>query len=502
MKSCYDYVIVGAGPAGLALTQYLYPTTNSILLLDNINVIGGCHRVVRVPYLGQELFTEHGPRIYVDNYNNFKVLLKHMGHDFYSLFTPYHFSFMTEIFRQGLTLKLKDCLPILCAFLLFLLDEEYGKGTTILEFGKKHGFHPRTMDILDRSARMTDGSSIDRYTLNQLFQVINQQLFYKIYQPKLPNDKGFLKIWQEFLQQQPNIDILLEHDAIHLNYNEETNRVESLWVYDKKNHNTIEIKCNNVVLAMPPHAMARVLGTCHSNIQNSFMPYIHLLQFVKNTDYIPYISITYHWKTKQETPKIHGFPMGEWGIISIVLTDYMKDEYSKTLISCCVSYTDRPSSNTGKTANQSTADEVIEETFLQLQTIMPFLSKPEIALISPQNFYDKQTKQWKQYDVSYFNSSSQEQKPLPNHGKVENLYNVGSHNGNSMHEFTTLESAISNALILAYKLEPPTIRKYPFQTFWTLRHVLKILVLFIIGFFLFLVLFVKKNKNKNKIKIK
>lgn len=502
MKSYYDYVIVGAGPAGLALTQYLHHTTNKILLVDSLDVIGGCHRVVRVPYQKQELFTEHGPRIYVDNYNNFKILLKEMGHDFYSLFTPYHYSFIKEIFRHITTFTWKELVILMSSFLLFLINEQYGKKITLLEFGKKHHFRSLAIDMMDRIARLTDGASIDRYSLNQFFQLLNQRLFYKIYQPNMPNDKGFLKIWKHFLNQQSNVDIALEHDVIHLSYNKEINSIHSLWMVDKKNHNTIEIKCNQVVLAVPPHAIARIIGNCHKNIQNSFMPYQRLLRFVKNTDYIPYISITYHWKTKQKISLKHGFPTGEWGVIYIVLSDYMdmNDEYSKTLVSCCVSYTDRPSRNTGKTANQSTAEEVMEETFQQLKTVMPFLTKPNVTLISPQNYYDMKTKQWKQYDVSYFNSS-QEDEPFPTHGNVKNLYNVGTHNRNSLHEFTTLESTVSNSLSLAYQLEPKTRKQYPFQTFWTLRDVIKIL--FILMIFLLLIIifiiFMKKKKIKNRI---
>lgn len=502
MKLYYDWVIVGAGPAGLALAQSLSSVRNiqSILVLESLPVVGGCHRVVRVPYQGHELFTEHGPRIYVDNYNNFKFLLKKMGHDFGSLFTPYHYSFLQELFQHSQTFSWKELIHMAGAFFLFLLDEHYGKKTTLLEFTTQHEFSPITVDKLDRMARMTDGASIHRYTLNQFFQIVNQQLFAKVYQPKLPNDKGFLKVWQDYLQQQPNVEILLGHDVIHLSYQEELNQVQSLWVFDKKNHNTIEIKCNHVVLAVPPHAIARILGNCSDPIRNSFMPYSRLLRFVQHTNYLPYLSITFHWTTKQEISKRHGFPTGEWGVIYIVLSDYMEETYSKTLLSCCLSYLDRKSSVTGKTANQSTPDEVIEETFQQLQHVMPFLSKPTIALISPQNYYDKNLKQWKQQDVSYFDSSSQENKPFPTCGKVSNLYNVGTHNGNSLYQFTTLESAVSNALFLAHQLEPSIQQEYPLQPLWTLHHFLQksLMVIVILFLFLLVVVVFMKKKIKNK----
>ena len=61
----YDYLIVGAGPCGLALAWYLSKLNKKILIVEKENTIGGCHRVRRV----NGLFTEHGPRIYLDNYS-------------------------------------------------------------------------------------------------------------------------------------------------------------------------------------------------------------------------------------------------------------------------------------------------------------------------------------------------------------------------------------------------------------------------------------------------
>jgi len=498
MRPYYDYIIVGAGPAGLALAQYLRHTGNSILILDSMPAIGGCHRVVREgPHM---LFTEHGPRIYVSNYKNFQFLLKDMGHDFQSLFVPYRYSVQGEMFKRMSSLSFREWKDLLGAFLLFLTDGNYGKKSTLQQFGKKHQFSHTTMDMLDRVARMTDGAGSDRYTMNLLFQLINQSLFYPIYQPCLPNDVGLFKIWEQFLRKQQNIEILLEHDVIHLNYNKEINSIQSIWAVDKKNHNTIEIKGHHVILAVPPHAIARILSTCHEKVKNSFLPYPKLVRFVQNTNYNPYISITFHWKKKEQNiQSIHGFPTGEWGVLFIVLSDYMdmKHEYSKTLISCCVSYIDRTSTFTGKTANQSTTEEVLEETFRQLKTVMPLLSKPDVSLMSPQNSYDYKNQTWTQHDISYF--SSNKEKPLKNHGSIKNLYNVGPQNGHTQIALTTLEAAVSNALALAYRLDPAIKSKFPFQNFWTLRDVMKFvgsLLFVLLVVILFLVLYRKKQTTK------
>lgn len=499
MKSYYDYIIVGAGPAGLAFAQYMSHTGKNILIIDSMGVVGGCHRVVRVQYKENMLFTEHGPRIYLSSYLNFKLLLEKMGCGFHKLFTPYNYFIQLEMLKLMTRCSFRDLIHLSGAFLLFLKDESYGENSTIRQFGKKHNFNQKTINILDRVARMTDGAGADRYTINTLFQLVNQSFFYKVYQPRLPNDVGLFRVWEQYLRGQQNVELMLEHDVVHLSYNKETNRVHSVWVVDKKNHNTIEIKCHNVVLATPPHAIAGVLKNCDDMVKNSFMPYPKLLKFVENTDYNQYISLTFHWDTKQENVSyVHGFPTGEWGVIFIVLTDYMDmtNEYSKTLVSCCVSYLDHPSSHTGKTANQSNGDEVIEETFRQLKEVMPLLSKPDVALISPQNSYDPKQNKWSQHDVSYF--STMKEKPMKNRGGVENLYNVGTHNGDSVIKNTTLESAVSNALVLAYSLDPNIKSLYPFQRIRTLRGAIKILVIILLSslVLIFILLWNKEQKKK------
>lgn len=488
MKSYYDYVIVGAGPSGLALAQCLRYTGETVLLVDNMDAIGGCHRVIRVPFQDKyELFTEHGPRVYISNYKNFQMLLKDMDHDFFSLFTRYRFSFFQEMVRQTWRhLSFQELFHFAMAFFLFLSDKNFGKHTTVLQFVKKHHFQPQAMDMLDRACRMMDGSGLDRYSLNQLFEIINQQVFYDVYQPNKANDKGLFKKWQSFLEQHKNIDIVLEHDVIYLNYNEEINTIQSVWMVDKKNHNTVEVKCGNVILAVPPSSIARILAMCHDKVKNSFIPYPRLLRLAHNTDYIPYICITYHWDTVQTTSSVHGFPTGDWGIIHIVLSDYMHENFSKTLISTCVSYTDTISHHTNKTANQSTSDEVIEETFRQLKQIMPHLKDPTVALISSQCFYDEKTHAWKQKDVSYF--SSMKENFLKSHGDVTNLFNVGTHNGNTDFSITTMESAVSNALVLAHSLCPSTKKKMPLQNITTLRFVFHVFIYCLLALLIVLVL--------------
>ena len=101
MNKVYDYIIVGAGPAGLTLSWYLSKQNKSILLIDNQENIGGCHRVLRV----DGLFTEHGPRVYSDVYLNFINFLNDMDIDFNDIFTLYSFDISNIGDRTKLSLQ-------------------------------------------------------------------------------------------------------------------------------------------------------------------------------------------------------------------------------------------------------------------------------------------------------------------------------------------------------------------------------------------------------------
>ena len=82
----YDLIIIGAGPSGLALAHYCASKNLKIIIIDRENSIGGCHRVRRIKYKDEEIFTEHGPRIYLSSFVNFMELLNEFGYNFDELF--------------------------------------------------------------------------------------------------------------------------------------------------------------------------------------------------------------------------------------------------------------------------------------------------------------------------------------------------------------------------------------------------------------------------------
>ena len=191
----YDYIIVGGGPTGMTLSWILSSYGKKVLLVEKENSLGGCHRVQRV----DGYFSEHGPRVYSDSYLYFIDILNDMGLDFKELFTLYKFN-LSNIDNQTIfSLSKTEKFSLLKAFILMSFDINYGKKKSIKQFMVEHNFKPNSIDYIERLCRLTDGASADDYTLFQFLQLLNQQYFYEIYQPRKPNDKGLMKLWTDKL---------------------------------------------------------------------------------------------------------------------------------------------------------------------------------------------------------------------------------------------------------------------------------------------------------------
>lgn len=479
MNKTYDIVIIGAGPAGLALAQCCSNTNinQKILIIDKEEDIGGCHRVRRVKSyinnLTENLFTEHGPRIYSLTYKVFIDLLKEMNIDFYDLFTPYNFQIST-IGNQTIwnTLSFTEMYKLFIEFLLLVININHGDKIIIKDFMKSNNFKQSSIDIIDRICRLTDGASSDNYTLNEFLQLFNQQFFYQIYQPKLPNDIGLFKLWKSYLLNK-NVDFMLSSEVNKLILDDTNTKIKSIRVNDKI------INGNIFIIATPPLNIISLLEKSENKIiKHSFGDFDILKKWAYQTAYIDYISVTFHWNTVLSLPKVYGFPKTSWGVAYIVLSDYMKFEESnsKTVISTAITITDVYSPRINKIPDECLKDELINEIFYQLQLSFPDLPKPTASLMSPGvKYYEGK---WKSFDTAFIASSTFNNLPF-NSINISNLYNVGTHNGNSLYKFTSLESAVTNSVKLSQVLFPELEYKYNIHSVFTVRD---FIILFIIVF--------------------
>lgn len=481
MKQKYDLIIIGGGPSGLALAQCCSSLQNkNILIIEREDDVGGCHRVKRIDVpnkngIVERMFTEHSPRVYSSTYKVFIDLLKKMDLDFYELFTPYNFSIAT-IGGQTLwgTLSYGEMFSLFVDFIILLVNDDYGKNMSMSDYTKSRGFAQKSHDMIDRICRLTDGATSDKYTLNEFLQLFNQQAPYTLYQPKHPNDQSLFRLWKSYLEKN-KVDFLLETTVEKLQIDTITNNIYS--VHCKYQGKDIEILGDNFIIATPPTSLVKILENSHNEeIKNSFGDFEKLQKWSRDTDYIEYISVTFHWDTKLDLDKIYGFPKTEWGVAFVVLSDYTQftESQSKTVISAAVTIPNVPSSKINKTANQCDKFEIINEVLDQLKISFPNLPKPTVSIISPELSWEDG--EWESLDTAFIASSNQ---PYLNFSskKISNLFNLGTHNGHSIYKFTSMESAVTNAVVLSHLLYPELKNNFQIQYAFTIRSIILVFIL-------------------------
>jgi hypothetical protein len=211
--------------------------------------------------------------------------------------------------------------------------------------------------------------------------------------------------------------------------------------------------CNKIILACPPQEVQRILNA-HPELGAAFGPEFD--RFQHETQYLPYISVIFHWRIVLKIPKIWGYPRTAWGVGNIVLSDYMdfNDPRSRTVISTVITMPDAPSDNAHmKVSANDIGDKrgVMNEVFRQLKQIYPDLPDPDYQFLT-QSAYDADQRRWVPFNHAFMTTTHGH---VPNRSVLyENLYNCGVQNGNSSYSFTSIESSVANAAHLATELQP------------------------------------------------
>lgn len=468
MDEYYDYVIIGGGPTGLTLALYMAKYNKRVAIVEKEDQIGGCHGVKRI----DGMFSEHGPRIYLDNYLVFSDILKNeLNTSFNEIFTKYNFG-NKDIFNAVYNiLTFRELFIFGLAFIN--LNDNY-KHISFEEFLNYHNFSEQSKDLLDSLGRLTDGGGIEQYTLYSFLQIMNQNILYSIYQPKLPNDIGLFKIFYDELIRR-GVDIYLNSEIKEINT--ENNLIKNVTTY-----NNI-FRGNTFIFAIPPININKLFK--NNNLDTGFKENLDL--WSKNTNYITYIPVVFHWNKKINIKKIWGYPQTSWGVGHIVLSDYMdfNDDRSKTVISTLITKPNK-SDYLNKTPDEIfDKNIIIKEVFRQLKLVLSELPDYDNAIMS-QNYHNG--KNWIPLHTAFMTTKLGY---LDFHSNIyKNLFNCGVQNGKSSYSFTSLESAVVNSIELLYELIPESKSSIKIKNALTLRFVL--LIIFILLIIIFLIFYCRK----------
>ena len=479
MNTIYDYCIIGAGPSGLTLSYLLSQIGKKCIIIDKNSDIGGCHRVTRI----NEMFSEHGPRIYSSSFKNFINLLRTMNIDFYKIFVNYKFT-ISNIGNYSLkNFNFNEIKSFILHYLYMILKPEYGINISMKEFMENNSFTNNTKDYIDKLCLLTDGASSDKYSLNKFFQLVNQQFLHTIYQPKLPNDIGLFKYWKQHLQKN-NVEILLNSSVIQLNG--KVDNVDFVKVYNDKNKQIYNIFSKKFIMCIPPKPLLEIL-LANNIYSNSFGNIQSFSNWVFQSSYTNYIPIAFHWNNDIKLKDVWGFPKTEWGVAFIVLSKYMNfsDNRSKLVISTCITRPNSISKFNNKTANQCNKNELKEEVLRQLQISFPELSEPSHIIINPN--VKKTNDKWIEPDTAFIKTYDNMFLKFES-DITKNLYQVGTQNGNCKYHFTSIESAVTNSIVFANKIEQETSKIITKTDSIELNDIIRIVLIFIF----ILLIYVKK----------
>jgi hypothetical protein len=362
-----------------------------------------------------------------------------------------------------------------------MFNSSYGKHKSMLAFMRDYDFSQESIDFMDRCCRVSDGAGADRFSVWQFLQLFNQNGWYNIYQPRLPNDVGLFPKMAVALQEN-NVTIKLQTTVTSITMG--SGKITG--IITQQGSNTVSYSCSNLIFAVSPKDLGLL-----SALVPSPQPFGDLSTWIPKSSYNNDIAVIFHWDSDIHLKSVWGFPYSDWGVISIVLSDYMdfNDLRSKTVISTCITYLDRPNRN-GITANEmSNPADLINEVFSQLCETYPNLPPPSFKLLSPTVYY--QNGAWTEYDSAFFDSF--DTKYLSSKSLIDNLFQVGIQNGHSPLHITTFEAAVSNALYFVNQHSESKISiKHPLEIKTILFTIIFIIILLV-------VLFISYKWKTNKI---
>jgi hypothetical protein len=238
------------------------------------------------------------------------------------------------------------------------------------------------------------------------------------------------------------------------------------------------------VFAVPPKHLLKIME--QFRIPHSWGD---IKTFAQENSYIHYISIVFHWDKELNLKDTHGFPRSVWGLVFIKLSDYMDfhEAESKTVISCAISIRDTKSVHINKTANECNEKELISEIFRQLQESYGKLPVPTKVILYPEVKYEEH--EWITEDTAYILTQRGEYLPYQNN-IIQNMYNLGTHNGKSFYTSTVIESAVSNSIVLSKVLYPDLndMGYIQLKKLVTFIDVARIIIIFVILYIIYMII--------------
>lgn len=444
-------VIIGGGPSGIFTALLLAEQGHGVTLLEANRVIGGCHRVDRV----DGVFSEHGPRIYVTNYLNYKTLLDLCGISFDDHYVPYKYGFISAGIDGVMTrLHLSEVCTIVLSYVAFMLAPSIFDKRSVKDVCRH--FAPSSLKILDNMCKLTDGAGVERYTMRSFLELVNQNLLYKIVEPKAPNDSW---LWPAVQEKLTSLGVRVVHQAVTA-VTDDSTRVTGV-----RTSRGLFFEGDAVIVATPPLHTAAILQRSSPLVASAFG--VDIQQYMRDNTYDTYVSFTIHLDPtyKDKLPKVWGRPTNDWNVAWIVMSDYFVNE-AAALISATIFDLDQKSSHTNLTANEtSDAHDLVTEATRQVLTALKITASPRHIVLNPRVF--RRDGQWSTSDMPFMRTPKST--PVSSVSSLSGLYWVGPHNMNNRYAFTSMENVCENVIAFCNSFQTPGRRRIQLRRAWTVN---------------------------------
>lgn len=412
----YDYAIYGMGPSGINLVleiSRLFPD-KKIICVEKENKIGGCWKVE----WQNGLFTEHSPRVLLDN--ELPKFFKKIGLDYSKETVDAYGDFFTTNYKMYKTylenLEISDIWKITKSF----ISQDY-HGLTVSEWVEKNNISNKGR-VIFKIGSILVANSPNKLLMSELFE---SKIILNIKQ--LKDNSKWLDVVENILLENKNITLLKSTELVYIkNYLESTLQTKTT---------TKIIQAKTHILTLPPKPLYTFLSKQQDDLKNNFGSIDNIKNIVEYGSYYS-LGFQLHFdKVIQWNPQWCWSCFNDYNLIILPTSNYTKNYTKKndvkTVWSCTIVSTDNFIKKRGKTVNQLTKKEIIED-------ILEIINqKPKYI-----TFYDgtkKENGKWISKDNSFNLSKYGIIKPL---GNIPNIYSVGSHNTAGI---TTIGKALANS---------------------------------------------------------
>ena len=476
------YIIIGGGPTGMALGYALSDDKHEVCIVEKDKQLGGSWNS---QWVDRDYWSENSPRVLLSSHKSTSLYLQELNIDASNLQNVYGNSLETILKIVMLNVKY-------CTFLdnLIIMNKLHNPFLTI----DKHA----TLNDWFKETTLTPGAKkflkILGITINDIPEKTNLKEFIKalgginikIQQFKDPN--AWHKITESRIEKQQG-SFLKNTEVVEIL--EKDNKVYGVLVRDE-NNNVKEIHSDKVIMCCQSNGICNILKNSNVSVKNNWMNYEKMEHWCKETYYSGF-GFQLHFNETIDFPRQWCWSCeGDWNVIILPVSKWSstisKDNKVKTVWSCCVINMNSKSNRIGKTLNECSIEEALEECVYQINNAHKIPNVYKVTLSDELEHIDGR---WMSKNTGF---TKGKHNYLSMKGNLDNLFALGcfteNEEGNGVAHFG---SAIDASIKYLNTYEPNVISFHNKKK--VLSNLIQILKYTILLIIIIMIYFVQNNKK-------